>query len=90
MSFPYFRERKNSQMKPCILNDEWLLKCIARCETEEQAVAFINPWELAANKYMAWLSHEGFTFRASRQIISAALKKADFDLRKFPVCPASW
>ncbi len=45
-------------------------------------------WERLAFRYVRWLQEEGFDAPKTLLRLNAALKKADFDLKKFPICRA--
>jgi hypothetical protein len=70
----------------CILNDDWLRECMTRFAYDDALFDFAIRWESAAYKYLCWLREEGFSIKQSLRAIDIALEKANFDLKKFPLC----
>ena len=53
---------------------------------KNKLIAFIEHWDDVAHDYLDWLEAEGFSRSESVELLNTALKQANLDLTKFPVC----
>jgi hypothetical protein len=72
-----------------ILDGQWLEGYVDLYEDTPtpEITAGANQWADAVIRYADWLEAEGFTVSDVTRVLFGAVKRANFDLSRFPVCP---